>query len=155
MRVLIVISFLIAFVLAIYPLPMELRRYRPEFVAILVIYWCMYTPEYFGLLAATVTGLLLDVIEGTSLGCNTLGLIVIAYIVQLVYQRIRSYAEWQQAVWVFVFVGIYQLFGSWVNGFLGRSVESPVYPISLFLSALLWPFIVRAVLLLKLRLHLS
>lgn len=151
MRVLIIITILVAMVLAIYPLPFHWRAYRPEFIALLVIYWSMYTPQYFGLGASVTVGLSLDLLVGAELGTHALGLLVIAYISQVSYRRIRSYAEWQQSAWVFVFVGIYQLFANWVSEFYNQTVQSPIYIFALVLTAALWPFLVRLLLTLRLK----
>jgi rod shape-determining protein MreD len=135
-------SFVIALLLSIIPLPLEWRWWRPEFVALLVIYWATYSPEYFGVFYAWVFGILLDVIELSPVGYHSIGLIVVAYISHLSYQRIRSYVVWQQAAWVFVLVGIYQLFCNWASGFMGKSIEGFDFLIAAVVTAFLWPLLV-------------
>jgi rod shape-determining protein MreD len=132
----------IALLLSIIPLPLEWRWWRPEFVALLVIYWATYSPEYFGVFYAWVFGILLDVIELSPVGYHSIGLIVVAYISHLSYQRIRSYVVWQQAAWVFVLVGIYQLFCNWASGFMGKSIEGFDFLIAAVITAFLWPLLV-------------
>lgn len=142
MRWLISLSILFFLVLSVFPLPLEWRIWRPEFVALIVIYWATYSPQYFGVFSAWVCGLLLDIVELAPLGLNSLGFVVVAYISYLAYQRIRSYALWQQAGWVFVLVGIYQLFSNWASGFLGRDIETPEFLFSAVITAFLWPITV-------------
>ncbi len=62
-----------------------------------------------GVIHGFVLGLLLDLIEGAPLGQNALTLSLLAYLFLLLYQRFRVYSIWQQAVLVFVLLGI----GSW------------------------------------------
>lgn len=142
MRLLIFMSMVVALILSVFPLPFEWRVWRPEFVALLVVYWAMYSPEYFGIFMGWVCGLAYDLVELAPLGYNCVGLLVIAYISHLSYQRIRSYAVWQQAFWVFILVGIYQLFCNWVSGFMQRSVESPDFLFAAMITAFLWPLLV-------------
>lgn len=142
MRTLMVISIIVAVLLSVVPLPFEWRLWRPEFLAIIVVYWLMYYPQHFGLLSAWSCGLLLDVVELSPLGYNTLGLVVIAYISQLSYQRIRSYSLWQQAGWVFILVGVYQLISNWASGFYNKSADTPEFLVAAAVTAFLWPLIV-------------
>ncbi len=142
MKALISISFVIAFLLMVLPIAHDLRWYRPEFVVLLVIYWVMYNPQHFGLGKAWLVGLLQDLIELSPLGLNAIGMLLIAYILQLVHQRLRNYVFWHQAIWVFVLVGVFQLFANWVGGFMGQSASSLIFLVSALLSGVLWPFLV-------------
>lgn len=155
MRWLIAISIILALILSVMPLPFEWRWWRPEFVALIVVYWSMYTPQYFGVVAVWFCGILLDIVELSPLGYNALGLLVVAYISHLSYQRICNYALWQQAAWIFILIGIYQLFCNWISGLMGKSVESPVFLIAAVMSAILWPLLVSVMTFLRLRLRLA
>lgn len=142
MRSLMIISIIFALFLSVVPVPFEWRLWRPEFLAIIVVYWSMYYPQHFGLLPAWSCGILLDIIELSPLGYNALGLVVIAYISQLSYQRIRSYTLWQQAGWVFVLVGIYQLISNWASGFFNKDSDTPEFLVAAAITAFLWPLVV-------------
>ncbi|MGS2717697.1 rod shape-determining protein MreD [Eionea flava] len=142
MRWLIIASFILALLLSILPLPFDARAWRPEFIALLVIYWATYSPEYFGVFSAWVCGMITDIILLNALGQSTLGLIVVAYIAHLSYQRMRSYALWKQAMWALILVGIYQLFSNWVMGLMGRNIDTIVSLGTAAATAILFPFIV-------------
>jgi rod shape-determining protein MreD len=154
MRILIASTFLIAFILTAIPFSFEWRWFRPEFIVLLVIYWAMFAPQYFGLTAAWCMGLVQDLLEFSPLGFNALGMMLIAYISHLVYQRIRNYLLWHQALWVFVLVGVFQIFSNWIGGFMGKSVSSPVFLIAAGISAFLWPLLVMVLGRLMIRLRL-
>lgn len=143
MRVLIGISLLVAFSLTVFPLPHEWRGYRPEFVVLLVIYWSVFAPRYFGLMVAWLVGLSLDLLFLSPLGFHALGTLLVAYLAPLVYQRISHYALWHQAVWVFVLVGIYQLLCNWLGGFWGQTIDTPLFLVAALLSGLLWPLLIK------------
>ncbi|MDP2388977.1 MAG: rod shape-determining protein MreD, partial [Acidobacteriota bacterium] len=68
------ISLVVAFALTSVPLPEWAHPWRPAWVAIVVIYWCLAIPERIGVLFAWSMGLLLDVMHGAILGQHALGL---------------------------------------------------------------------------------
>lgn len=103
------VSFLVAFILAIFPMPATLMWARPDWVALVLIYWVIALPQRFGILLSFAVGLLLDVLEGSMLGQNALSLSVIAYLGLVLYQRLRLFNMWQQAAVIFVMIGINQL----------------------------------------------
>ena len=142
MRWLIGLSFLLAFVLMVIPVGFQWRSYRPEFVVLLVIYWSMFSPQHFGLASAWLAGLFQDLLELAPLGLNAMGMLLISYISFLVYQRIRNYVVWHQAAWIFVLVGVFQLFSNWLGGFIGRTIDAPLFLVAALLSALIWPLLV-------------
>ena len=142
MRWLMVSSFALALLFLVVPLPFESRWWRPELVALLVVFWATFQPQYFGVFSAWLVGLLLDIVSLSPLGLHTLGLMVIAYISYLSYQRVRSYAIWQQAAWVFVLVGIYRLFDNWANSSIGINVDTNTLLLTALITAFLWPLLV-------------
>ena len=50
----IILTFLVAFVLAVLPLPAWLLWGRPEWVALTLIYWCIALPQRVGILTGLV-----------------------------------------------------------------------------------------------------
>ena len=64
----IALSFLVAFLLAGVPLPDSLDRFRPDWVAMVLIYWGMALPHRVGIGVGWLVGLLLDVGRGALLG---------------------------------------------------------------------------------------
>ena len=142
MRVIIITSFLVAFLLTVVAVDPEWRWCRPEFVLLLVIYWSMFFPQNFGLAAAWCTGICLDLLQFSPLGFHAMGLLLISYISLLLYRRIRNYLLWHQALWIFVLVVIFQLFSHWLGNFYGKVVDSSLFLISSLLTALLWPLLV-------------
>lgn len=134
-------SFIIALVLSIFPLPLSWGWFRPEFVALVAIYWAVVFPQYFGIGYAWVIGMIQDVVEYSLLGQHALSLIAVVYICHLSYQRIRNYALWQQAAWVFIFVGIHQLFWNWVHSLQGSAADPAQFLLPALASALAWPML--------------
>ena len=136
---LIALSFLAAFFLTAYPLPMELRWTRPDWVALVLIYWVLALPQRVGIVLAFCAGICVDLLEGAMLGQHAFSLSVVAYLTLLLYQRLRQFNMLQQVVIVFTMVGINQLVAQWIQNLTGVGAVSPLYLVPALLSALLWP----------------
>lgn len=135
----ILLSLLAALWLTVLPLPVWARWARPEWVALVVLYWVVMAPDKFGIGAAWLVGLLLDVLEGSPLGGNAFALAVVAYIALILYQRLRMYGALQQIALVFVLIGVNQLIGHWVQTLTARVAPTLLFLLPAFVSALLWP----------------
>ena len=134
-------SFIAAFVLTIIPLPDWGDALRPEWVALVLIYWCMAIPQRIGVGIAWISGLFLDVIRGGLLGQQALSLCIIAYITLKLYQRIRVAPLWQQAFSILILMILHQLVILWVKGIIGQSPQSWTYWLPSITSMALWPVI--------------
>jgi len=136
----IVLSFLAAMLLTAMPLPDWAGNWRPAWVAMVLFYWCMALPNRIGIGVGWTMGLLLDVMQGTLLGQNALGLAIIAYFVIKSHQRIRMFPLIQQAFFVSFMVLIYLLLSLWVRGIMGIPPESWTYWMPALTSMILWPW---------------
>ena len=134
-------TFLVGLILSQIPLPDFLMWYRPEWVALVLIYWVMMVPHQVGLISAFSMGLLLDVIRGSVLGLNALSLTIITYLVLLLYKRLRMFPLWQQSMMVMVLVGINQLLFFWMQGITGTTAAGLQFLIPSLISGLFWPWI--------------
>ncbi|HCS65588.1 MAG TPA: rod shape-determining protein MreD [Cellvibrio sp.] len=135
----IVVSFLVALILSVYPLPMDMRWWRPEFVLVVAIYWIFFMPLTVSFTLLCALGLFQDLLEGVPFGQHSLGLVIVAYICILSYQRVRNFSIWRQSAWIFVLVGIAQLTDNWVQGMAGRPLSGVQFLYPALTSALLWP----------------
>jgi rod shape-determining protein MreD len=86
-------------------------------------------------------GLLLDVAHGAILGQHALGLVLVVFIVQLEYQRIRVFSLVQQALAVLVLLLIKQVLVLWVSGLVGQAPPLQYYFLPSLTGALLWPWL--------------
>ena len=75
------LTLLVALVLMILPLPDWAQIYRPNWMALVLIYWSMALPGRVGLLFAFFSGIILDTSLGTLLGQHTLALVMIIAII--------------------------------------------------------------------------
>ena len=135
----IILSFLVALILSVYPLPMDMRWWRPEFVLVVAIYWILFMPLTVSFTLLCLLGLFQDLLEGVPFGQHSLGLVIVAYICILSYQRVRNFSLPRQSAWVFVLVGIAQLTDNWVQGMAGQPLSGIQFLYPAITSALLWP----------------
>ena len=138
----IVLSLVFAGVLAIVPLPVWLELWRPDWVALVLVYWVIALPHRVGLFTAWIVGFLLDVLEGNLLGLNSMVLTAMAYIALTLYQRLRMFTPLQQSMIMLMMVGSGQLFIFWVQAATGRNTaDNLMFVMSAVTSALLWPLV--------------
>lgn len=137
----VIATLLVAAVLAVLPLPLWLVWLRPEWVALVLVYWCIALPHRVGVVAALLAGIAMDLLEGAMLGQNTFALAVVALLSVGLYQRLRLFSLWQQAGMVFVLIGIHQLICQWVQNLEGVGARSPLFLLPALSSALLWPLV--------------
>ncbi|TXS96372.1 rod shape-determining protein MreD [Parahaliea maris] len=137
----VIATLLSAAVLAVLPVPHALVWWRPEWVALVLVYWCIALPHRVGVVVALLTGIGMDILEGAVLGQNTFALSVIALLSVGLYQRVRLFSLWQQAGIVFVLIGIHQLICQWVQNLEGVGTQQPLFLLPALSSALFWPLV--------------
>lgn len=138
----IVLSLLFAGVLAIVPLPTWLELWRPDWVALVLVYWVIALPHRVGMLTAWLVGFLLDVLKGTLLGLNAGVLTLMAYIALTLYQRLRMFTPLQQSITILMLIGTGQLLVFWVQTATGQNTaENLSFVLTAVTSALLWPLV--------------
>jgi rod shape-determining protein MreD len=122
-------------------MPLWLMWARPEWVALVLIYWTIALPHRVGILTALVAGVLLDTLEGAVLGQNAFSLVVVALLCLTLYQRLRVFSVLQQAGMVFVLVGINQLVCQWVQNLEGVGGPTLLFLLPAVSSAMVWPVV--------------
>ncbi len=141
----IAVTVLLGMVLAVIPVPeaapAELGYLRPDWVAMVLIYWVIALPHRIGIVTAWLIGLAMDVLLGSLIGQHALALVIIAYIAANLYQRLRMFSVWQQALIVFAILGLNQLVNFWVESIAGLSDWSMWYLFPALSGALLWPWV--------------
>ncbi len=135
------LSLVLGIVLMILPLPDWAQIYRPNWVALVLIYWSMALPKRVGLWFAFFTGLVLDSAQGTLLGQHALALVIVVYFNLNFYQQVRVLALVQQAIYVFSLLLINQVVLAWVEGILGRSTPLLAFFAAPLIGMLIWPWV--------------
>ena len=137
----ILVSFLLAMMLTSLPLPESAIIYRPDWLILVLIYWCMAMPDRIGIFTGWLLGLVLDVMYGSLLGQNAMAFSIIAYLVNILHLRVRMFPLWQQSVMVFLLVILHLAISAWIRGIAGQFSVTWTYWMPALTSALVWPFI--------------
>jgi rod shape-determining protein MreD len=111
-----------ALVLAVLPLSDTLAPFRPDWVAVVLLYWSLIEPRRYGLLTAFWLGIVLDTLSGSLLGQHSLALLLVVFLSQRLYLRIRAFPASQVATLVIVLLATYELVLFLIDGFAGRQV---------------------------------
>jgi len=140
-RLIIAASFLVALVLSILPWPVWTEQFRPDWVALVLIYWCIALPTRVGVGTAWSVGLMLDVLYGSMLGENALAKSLIAFLAVRFHLQLRMFPRWQQAAVVLLLVIVNNLLVLWVKHLAGQAPSTWSYLTPSIVSMLLWPWL--------------
>ena len=135
------LTIMVALMLIMLPLPDWAQVYRPDWVALILIYWSMALPKRVGLWVAFITGLFLDVTQTTLLGQHSLALIIIIFINLNFYQRIRVMSLSYQALYVMLLLMLNQLVVLWIEGILQRDPAFMAFIGPPLTGMMIWPWV--------------
>lgn len=130
-----------ALIMTIFPLPDTFQIYRPQWVPLVLIYWCMAIPERVGVGISFIAGIMLDILTGSILGEHAMSLSLLSFITLQFHQRTRVFPLWQQALFVTLLLLLDRLLLLMVEGAIGGQAKIPSYWIAPLLGGLLWPWI--------------
>lgn len=135
------LTFAIALMLTILPLPEWVRLYRPQWVTLVLIYWCLALPDRVSVGTGFIAGLLVDVLTGTLLGQHALGMSIVAYISVQTHQRLRLFPLWQQSLSVMVLLLLEHLLSFWIIGITQKQPPGLNYWFIPLVGTLFWPWV--------------
>lgn len=110
---------------------------RPDFVALVLLYWCTHKPHRIGIGVAWAVGILADVSDSSLFGQHALSYSVLAYGGLLLHRRIQMFDAREQPLQVFpLFLVSYAVFAAvhWMM----RGNLSWEFFLGTLTSALLW-----------------
>ena len=140
-RLPVILTFLIGLMLTIMPLPGSADAFRPDWLALLVIFWTMQLPRTWSVGTAWIVGIILDVSQGTLLGQHALALCFVAFITVRIHLLMRVFPMPQLTVTVFPILAAYQFLLFWINGVAGVDAPAITYWAPVISGTLLWPFV--------------
>lgn len=137
----VLLTAIVGLVLSILPLPSWLTVVRPAFLVLVVLYWSTMTPYVAGLTLGFLCGLALDVFQGSLLGEHALALSLVTYLAVRLNLIMRAKPLFEQSLYVFAALLIYELLLWVIDGWTGRSLSSPLRWVHTAVGALLWPIV--------------
>ncbi|MEK7877934.1 MAG: rod shape-determining protein MreD [Pseudomonadota bacterium] len=120
---------------------------KPDFVALIVLYWCIQQPRRFGFAVAWLMGLMMDVAVGSLLGQHALAYSVLAYAGIVLHRRVLMFGMRNQILHVIpilllnnlIVLAIRKLGGADFPGygyFAGSLIAGALWPVMCFLLKL-------------------
>jgi rod shape-determining protein MreD len=140
-RIPVIVTLIIALMLSVVPLPGWIEAFRPDWIALALIYWAMMLPRSWSVGSAWLVGLVLDVAQGTLLGQHALALALVVFITVRMHLLMRVFPMSQLTASVFSLLALYQFMLFWVNGVVGLPVASIQYWAPVISGTLLWPLV--------------
>jgi rod shape-determining protein MreD len=119
----------------------------PDFVALVLAFWCVRQPRLVGLGAAWLAGLLIDVGNGVLLGQHALSYSILAFVALTLSRRILWFGLWGQALHVAGLLLLAQGVAALVR--IAAGAEFPGWNIGIgpLIGAALWPLLTQLLLL--------
>lgn len=135
------LSLAVALILSVVPVPEWAIQFRPDWVGLVLIYWCLAMPSRVGIGTGFLVGLIQDILYGSLLGQYALSKTVIAFIAVRLHLRIRIFPAWQQAVAVLIMLAIGQLFVIWVRSVIDKPAQGFSYWTPSIVGMVIWPWL--------------
>lgn len=140
-RSFIIVSIIIGIILQIIPMPSPVDLYRPDWLLLILIYWSMALPNRVSVGVAAFTGLVIDLLYGTSLGVHSFALAVPVYLVAANYQRLRNHSMLQQIMTILMLCIMYHLIVYWLQYWITGIEFSWLFLWPAVSSVLFWPWL--------------
>jgi len=114
---------------------------RPDFLALVLLYWCIQEPRFVGVGIAWCVGLVMDVGDATLFGQHALAYAFLAYAGDYFRRRVLRFPLWQQAVQVAVLLALCAGLVLLVRIVGGAPMPRWTYAVPPLTGALLWPLV--------------
>ena len=135
----IVLTLLVALLANTVPMSGMALTLKPDFLALVLLYWCIQEPRLIGVGIAWCLGLLMDVADATVLGQHALAYAVLAYAAEYFRRRVLRFPLWQQAAQVAVLLLFCAGLVLLVRVVGGAPLPRWSYAVGPLTGALLWP----------------
>ena len=139
----ILVTLFVALALTVWPIPGGVVPYWPEWVALILLHWCMALPGRVSVGVCWISGIMLDVLRGALLGQHALALTIVALITLNWHLQIRVYPAWQQMLFVAFVLSVYEFILFWIGGIAGSTIGLSARMTPIILSVLLWPWLLN------------
>ena len=114
---------------------------RPDFVALVVLYWCIQQPRKVGFAAAWLLGLLMDVANGSLFGQHALAYSVLAFAGIVLHHRVLMFTMKDQVLHVIALLLLNDLIVLAMRKVAGAEFPGFSYFAGSFIAGALWPVV--------------
>jgi len=140
-RIPVIMTLLVGLMLTVMPLPDAAEPWRPDWLALLLIFWAMQLPRTWSVGSAWFVGIIVDVAQGTLLGQHALALAFIVFVTVRFHLLMRVFPLSQLAATVFALLALYQFLLFWINGVAGVTAPAVAYWAPVLTGTAVWPFL--------------
>ena len=136
----IVLSFIIASSLSVYPLSPSMATLRPMIMIMILIYWLLFQPRYVGIFSAFTIGLIADLLMDTHLGQQAFSAVVVALMIKVTSIYIRQLNT--VSAWIIASLGLFVFQASlWMLQMFVQNVFVAQSTFSLLMRIISWPLV--------------
>jgi rod shape-determining protein MreD len=135
----VIATLFVAFVANLLPLSGLALAIRPDFFALVLLYWAIHQPRWIGVGAAWACGLMTDVVEANLFGQHALAYAILGFSAEYFHRRVLRFPLWQQSLHVLGLLLFAQLVVLVLRLMSGAALPNPVFLLSTVTSVLLWP----------------
>lgn len=137
----ILITLIVGLVLNLVPYFEWMKYARPDWVLLVLFYWCLAAPDRVGVGCGWAVGLVMDILNYSLLGQHAIGKAFVALVAVVTNRRIRLYELWQQCIIVFFIASIDIGLTLWAANITEDIEVRLVYWQSALTTALAWPVV--------------
>lgn len=113
----------------------------PDFVALLVLYWCIHEPHKTGFVSAWLLGLMMDIAEGSLFGQHALAYVILAYAGTFLHRRVQRFSMAPQILHVIPLLLFTDLVVLLVRALAGSDFPGLPYVLGSLAGGALWPLL--------------
>ena len=96
----IMVSFLIGLLLSLFPLPLHIRQWWPEWLLLMAIFCGIHQPQLFSVGKAFILGLVVDAITGSTLAMHAIPYAMVVYLTRLWGQNFPLWTMIEQLLFI-------------------------------------------------------
>ena len=139
----IVLSFIIASSLSVYPLSPSMATLRPMIMIMVLIFWLLFQPRYVGIFSAFAIGIIADLLMDTHLGQQAFAAVMVAMVIKITSIYIRQLNT--ISAWLIASLGlvVFQV-SLWILQLFIQNTFVAQSALSLFMSIISWPLVLLA-----------
>ncbi|MBE0440546.1 MAG: rod shape-determining protein MreD [Psychrobacter sp.] len=136
----IILSFVVASSLNIYPLSPSMATLRPMVMVMVLVFWLLFQPRYVGIFTAFTIGFIADLLMDTHLGQQAFAAVVVAFVIKLTSIYVKQLNT--VSAWVIASLGliVFQI-TLWVLQMFVQNIFVAQSAFSLMISILSWPLV--------------
>ena len=135
----IIFTFIAALLINLLPWSGWWLAVKPDFVALVVLYWCIQQPRKVGFTSAWLLGLVMDVAEGSLFGQHALAYSVLAFGGIVLHRRVLMFTMRDQVLHVLVLLLLNDVLVLAVRMLAGATFPGWSYFVGSLTAAALWP----------------